>query len=77
MKYGRNDELEADKFGVKYMLEAQYNPEEMIGVMEILKQAAGGNAPSEFQSTHPDPDHRIAEIKKALAQYNKTGKLEW
>ncbi|MDH4460660.1 MAG: M48 family metalloprotease [Spirosomataceae bacterium] len=77
MKYGRNDELEADKFGVKYMLEAQYDPAQMIDVMEVLKQAAGGRAPSEFQSTHPDPDHRIAEIKKALAQYNKTGKLEW
>jgi len=77
MKYGRNDELEADKFGVKYMLEAQYDPAQMIDVMEVLKQAAGGRAPSEFQSTHPDPDHRIAEIKKALAQYKQTGKLEW
>jgi predicted Zn-dependent protease len=77
MKYGRSDELEADKFGVKYMLSSGYDPERMIDVMEILKQAAGGNAPSEFQSTHPDPDHRIAEIKKALEQYKKTGKLEW
>jgi predicted Zn-dependent protease len=46
-------------------------------VMEVLKQAAGPNRPSEFQSSHPDPDHRIQEIKKALEQYKKTGKLEW
>jgi predicted Zn-dependent protease len=44
--------------------------------MEVLKEAAGGaDRPSEFQSTHPDPDHRIGEIKKALEQYKKTGKL--
>lgn len=78
MKYGRDDELEADKFGIKYMIAANYAPEKMIEVMEILKQASGGqDRPSEFQSTHPDPDHRIAEIKKALEQYHRTGKLEW
>lgn len=78
MKYGRDDELEADKFGIKYMLSTGYNPAQMITVMEVLKDASGGaNRPSEFQSTHPDPDHRIAEIKKALAQYKETGKLEW
>jgi predicted Zn-dependent protease len=78
MKYGRDDELESDKFGVKYMLQAGYNPEKMIDVMEILKEASGGaDRPSEFQSSHPDPDNRIIEIKKALEQYKKTGKLEW
>ena len=78
MKYGRDDELESDKFGVKYMLQAGYNPEKMIDVMEILKEASGGaDRPSEFQSSHPDPDNRIKEIKKALEQYKKTGKLEW
>lgn len=78
MKYGRSDELEADKFGVKYMLESGYDPNDMIAVMEILKEASGGaDRPSEFQSTHPDPDHRIIEIKRALEQYKKTGKLEW
>jgi predicted Zn-dependent protease len=78
MKYGREDELEADKFGVKYMLQSGYDPNDMIAVMEILKAASGGaDRPSEFQSTHPDPDHRIIEIKKALEQYKKTGKLEW
>jgi predicted Zn-dependent protease len=78
MKYGREDELEADMFGIKYMLQSNYDPEEMIAVMEILKEASGGaDRPSEFQSTHPDPDHRIIEIKKALEQHKKTGKLEW
>jgi predicted Zn-dependent protease len=76
MKFGRDDELESDKFGVKFMLQAGYQPESMIAVMEVLKQAAGPNRPSEFQSTHPDPDHRIAEIKKMLERYRNGQPLE-
>ncbi len=76
MKFGRQDELEADKFGVKFMAKTGYQPEAMIEVMEILKQAAGSNRPSEFQSTHPDPDHRIKEIKKMLENYRATGRFE-
>jgi predicted Zn-dependent protease len=75
MKYGREDELESDKFGVKYMQETGYDPSAMIEVMQILKQAAGDkDRPSEFQSTHPDPDHRIIEIKKLIQLYKTTGK---
>jgi hypothetical protein len=32
------------------MLDGGYNPEEMIGVMEILKNAAGPNRVSKFTS---------------------------
>ncbi|MEZ4976043.1 MAG: M48 family metalloprotease [Flavobacteriaceae bacterium] len=66
---GRDDELESDELGVKFMIDAGYNPEEMIGVMEILKAAAGPNRVPEFQSTHPDPDNRIEKIKEAIAKY--------
>ena len=41
----------------------------MIGVMEILKAAAGPNRVPEFQSTHPDPDNRIEKIKEAIKKY--------
>lgn len=71
MKYGRDDELEADRFGVKYMIQTGYEPEELIGVMKILKQAGGGSRQPEFMSTHPDPENRIAEIEKAIKEYGK------
>jgi len=48
---GRDDELESDELGVFFMIKAGYNPEEMIGVMQILKNAAGPNRQPEFQST--------------------------
>ncbi len=69
---GRGDELESDDLGVKFMIKAGYNPEEMIGVMEILKAAAGPNRVPEFQSTHPDPDNRIEKIREAITKYKKT-----
>ncbi len=69
MKYGRDDELESDNLGVRFMIKAGYDPEQMIGVMKVLKQAAGGRKIPEFQSTHPDPDNRIAKIKEAIKQY--------
>lgn len=69
MKYGRSDELESDELGVKFMIDAGYQPEEMIGVMKILKTAAGPNRVPEFQSTHPDPENRIEKIKEAIRKY--------
>jgi len=66
---GRDDELESDDLGVRFMLRAGYNPEEMVGVMKILKAAAGPNRVPEFQSTHPDPDNRIEKIKESIEKY--------
>jgi len=71
MKYGRGDELESDDLGVRFMIKAGYNPEEMIAVMEILKTAAGPNKVPEFQSTHPDPQNRIEKIKEAIKKYER------
>ncbi|WP_431472651.1 M48 family metalloprotease [Nonlabens sp. SCSIO 43208] len=69
MKYGRDDELQSDDLGVKMMIDAGYEPQEMIGVMKILKQAAGPNRVPEFQSTHPDPDNRIERIRESIRKY--------
>jgi len=66
---GRDDELESDKLGILFMINAGYKPEEMIGVMKILKTAAGPNRTPEFQSTHPDPENRIEKIREAIREY--------
>lgn len=69
MKYSREDELESDELGVKYMIQSGYNPEALMGVMKILEAASGGNRPSEFSSTHPSPENRIEKIKAAMEKY--------
>ena len=67
MKYGRADELEADKLGLRLMSEASYDPRALIGVMEILAQASGGSRQPEFSSTHPSPENRMEKIQQELA----------
>ena len=69
LKNGRGDELESDDLGVFIMMQAGYDPYEMIRVMQILKEAAGPNRVPEFQSTPPDPENRIEKIKAAIEKY--------
>lgn len=69
MKYGREDELESDEYGVKYLVEAGYKPEAMIEVMKILEEASGGGNQPEFMSTHPSPENRISRLKEIIAKY--------
>ena len=66
LKFGRDDELEADYLGVCFMNDSGYNPEELLSVMQILAEASQGNAPPEFFSTHPDPGNRMERIQAAI-----------
>ena len=66
MKYGREDELQSDELGVRFMSEAGYDPRALIGVMKILNEASGGQAPPEFMSTHPSTPNRVATIQTAI-----------
>ncbi len=65
--YGREDELESDKLGIRLMKNAGYNPQAMITVMQVLAKAGGGSAPPEFLSTHPNPGNRIERIREEIA----------
>jgi predicted Zn-dependent protease len=66
MKYGRSDELESDRLGVRFMTEAGYDPRAMLHVMEILAESSSGGRPPEFFSTHPNPENRIERIQQAI-----------
>jgi predicted Zn-dependent protease len=72
MKYGRKDELEADRLGVKFMINSGYDPYEFIEVMRILDEASGGSQTPEFSSTHPSGPHRVEEIKAAIKEFGYT-----
>jgi predicted Zn-dependent protease len=72
LKYGRDDELESDQWGLKLMADVGYDPHEMLGVMEILKSVSGGRG-SEMMSTHPLPESRIQRINEYLAEAFKNG----
>lgn len=68
MKYGREDELEADRLGVRIMAEGGYDPRALLRVMEVLAKASGGSRQPEFLSTHPDPGNRRERIEAEIAK---------
>lgn len=69
MKFGRDDELESDMLGVRYMAQAGYDPRSMVGVMGILASASEGQGRTpEFFSTHPNPENRVQRIEEAIRQ---------
>jgi len=68
MRYGREDELESDRLGVRFMADAGYDPRSMLKVMEILAEAGGGGGQPEFFSTHPNPDRRMERIQAAIQE---------
>jgi beta-barrel assembly-enhancing protease len=66
LRYGRNDELEADKLGVRFMSEAGYDPRGMLEVMRILEASSKSGQQPEFLSTHPNPGNRLQHIKEEI-----------
>ena len=68
LRYGRKDELESDRLGVRLMSEAGFDPRAMLTVMRILAESSKGGRPPEFLSSHPDPGNREQEITAAIAE---------
>lgn len=66
LPHGRNQELEADKLGLRYSALAGYNPREAIGLWTRMMQASNGSRPPEFLSTHPAEQRRINELNKIM-----------
>lgn len=66
LKFGRDDESQADELGIRYMTRLGYDPRELAGVMTMLSRtselASGGGRAPEWLSTHPDPDNRSESI---------------
>lgn len=77
LKYGRNQELEADQMGLYLMAMAGYNPQTAPSFWQRMQAASSGSRAPEFLSTHPNPENRIADIQKAMPKaleyYKATG----
>ena len=75
-QHSREDEEEADRLAVEYLLESGLDPRGIVSLLETLlaeEQAAGSTAPaSAWFSTHPMTQTRIAitreEIREELAE---------
>jgi len=69
LKFGRDDERQADELGVRYMSREGYDPAELSGVMGMLgKVSGGGERVPEWLSTHPNPENREEAILEMAAR---------
>ncbi len=70
LKYGRDDEREADRLGVRYMTRVGYSPGELSEVFRMLEQvgAQSGQRIPEWLSTHPDPGNRAEAIQQLVTE---------
>lgn len=66
LPYGRSQELEADKIGLRNMAQAGYDPRASIELWQNMKRA--GATPPGFLSTHPAPDARIEALRELMPQ---------
>lgn len=74
LHYGRDDESESDKFGLKYMQNAGYNPWGMVELLELL-QSLSKSQPGLFGdllASHPLTSTRIRDVRNILPQSYST-----
>lgn len=73
----RNQELEADHYGLNFAAMAGYNPREAVPFWQRMAAASGGQKPPEFLSTHPADEKRIERLQgfmdEALSYYKPVG----
>ncbi len=69
LKYGRDDEREADDLGLRYMVRQNYDPSHMPLVFDTLarvSQSQGGGRIPAWLSTHPAPEERAQRVRAVL-----------
>lgn len=86
--YGRTQELQSDSLGAEYIAKNNYSPDDMIGVIGILKnqelfnreraQAEGREVQGYHSlfSTHPKNDTRLQGVIKAADKFRDISKPE-
>lgn len=67
LPFSRKHELEADKFGVRYMHRAGYDASEALRFWEKMSANKAGGGPPAYLSTHPSDATRIAQLKREIA----------
>ena len=74
-RFSRDDEREADKFGVKYTIAAGYDPRGLLTFFQKMKKMEGRRR-SELDNllaSHPATEERIRRIEKMIAAAGSPG----
>jgi len=70
LRYSRNDEYEADRYGMKYMEKAGYNPWGMVEMLTRLYEMHESEPDNlwEFFQSHPLTSKRIEQARKIIRE---------
>jgi predicted Zn-dependent protease len=68
LKFGRDDEMQSDDLGLRYMTAMGYDPYHHASVFSMLGTvtSGGGDQIPEWFSTHPNPENREGRILEAI-----------
>lgn len=66
LKFGRDDESEADALGLLLAARAGYDPGAGVTLWQKMGKATAGKAPPQWLSTHPAGETRIRDIQAKL-----------
>ena len=69
LKFGRDDESQADELGFGYAMNGGYDPREMVPVFETLDRVSAGSGSErlpQWLSTHPNPEGRIGRTEERI-----------
>jgi len=72
-KYSRDNERQADDLGMEYMVRAGYNPQGMVGLMDMLQEKST-HTPSAFEqlfSSHPMSAARYTRMRQEAFSTHK------
>lgn len=70
-KYSRDAEREADRYGIRYMTAAGYNPNGMVSMFRtLLNESGGGSQGIPFFSSHPLTEERIENAQQQIDGMN-------
>jgi predicted Zn-dependent protease len=67
--YTREQEFQADIYAVKLLTLAGYSPASMVEALTTILEKTTGTGG--FNSTHPPPDQRIANVRQELTRNNR------
>lgn len=67
LKFSRNQELEADRLALEWMVQTDYNPAGMLRLQQRLGEMAGERRRAAILSTHPTSSKRYQAAQKRIA----------
>jgi len=73
LKFGRDDERQADDLGLRYMVAAGYDARQMADVFDMLDRvsaSSGAGGTPGWMSTHPAPENRRERAEARIAALN-------